>query len=484
MTRVEGGGHVRVVVVGAGIIGLATARALALRGAQVVVLERGMAAQGTSSRGEGNMLVSDKAIPAEAALALRSLDLWRDFAATSAEPFEYEAKGGIVTASSAAQLRLLTAQADRQRTLGIVSTVLDADAVHALEPGLSPQVAGGVHYPQDAQVMPIHAVRALQRAATDLGVVVRTGAGVTGMARRGDGLRVQTSDGNVDVDAVVNAAGPWGGEVAAVLGGTAAVFPRRGLLLVTEPLPPGTVRHKIYDGAYVEAVASDEADAKVAVVVESTPSGTILIGSTREAVGWAEEVPWDLAGRLAGLAVGLFPALGAAQVIRTYQGFRPATRDHLPLIGPDGEVAGLFHHTGHEGAGIGLALASAELLADAVLEGVVDAAFDPRRLGVRRIPDVGAPEGDGADGAGPRPDGVCRIPDVWAPEDDRAGRDAAAPPPPPSLAAAWLGAGRQAFRRTRFADQPRGLFCGIGHCWDCVVVDDAGQRVRACLEPA
>ena len=119
-----------VVVIGAGIVGLAAARELALRGARVTVVERHVAGAGTSSRGEGNILVSDKEIPAEARLALRSIELWRAFAEASPEPFEFEPKGGIITASSPAQLDLLAAQADRQKALGIESAVLDRDAGH------------------------------------------------------------------------------------------------------------------------------------------------------------------------------------------------------------------------------------------------------------------------------------------------------------------------------------------------------------------
>ncbi|HUG86085.1 MAG TPA: FAD-dependent oxidoreductase [Euzebya sp.] len=471
-----------VVIIGAGIIGLASARELASRGVGVTVLERGMVAAGTSSRGEGNLLVSDKLIPAEAALALRSLQLWETLAAQSAEPFEHEPKGGIITATTDRQLGLLTTQAQRQRQLGITSSVLDMAALRDLEPHLSHDVIGGLHYPQDAQVMPIHAVRALARAASDLGVEVRTRVAVNGVSADRAGVLVRTSRGILRADAVVNAAGPWAGEVAAACGGHAAVFPRRGLLLVTEPLPAGVVRHKVYDGRYIEAVASDEAAAQVAPVVESTASGTVLIGSTREAVGWDEHVRWDLAGHLARLVIQLFPDLATAHVMRTYQGFRPATPDHLPLIGPDAVVDGLFHHTGHEGAGIGLALGSAELLADAVLGGHVVTEFDPRRfappsgtvacamdeLGVRASP------------AAP-PAAACRVSVDGAPEGDtpRAGGAGRG-----SAATDWLSAGRQSWRRTRFLDRPRGLFCGIGHCHDCVVTDQFGETVRACMTPA
>lgn len=435
-----------VAVVGAGVIGLATARELALRGVRVTVLERGMVASGTSSRGEGNMLISDKTIPAEAALALRSAALWRDFAGTTEDDFEYEPKGGIVTAAAPRQLDLLTAQAAAQRSLGIESTVLTPDRLAELEPHADPDLAGGIFYPQDAQVMPIKAVQVLARDAVGLGAELRTSVAVTELRAGTSGPVVVLGTGeDLAVDAVVLAAGPWSGNLARRLGGRAVVFPRRGLLLVTEPLPEGTVRHKVYDGRYVEAVGSDAPDAQVAPVVEATRAGTILIGSTREAVGWDDRVRWDLAGDLARDAVALFPGLGTVSVIRGYQGFRPATPDHLPLIGPDARVAGLFHHTGHEGAGIGLALGSAELLAEAVLEGSVDPAFDPRRFDDEAADRVGRPVD--------RP--LALRPTTSADEGQPA----------------------------RFDGREGAIFCGIGHCHACVVSDPSGRTVRSCLAP-
>ena len=446
-----------VVVVGGGIIGLATARALCLRGVGVTVLERGMVASGTSSRGEGNMLVSDKEIPAEASLALRSLSLWREFAEQSTVPFEYEEKGGIITARTDRHLQLLVAQSRRQSTLGsgIASTVLDREDLLGAEPNLDPGLLGGIHYPQDAQVMPIQASQALAFAVEDLGGTIRTGMTVTGLSRRGEGVAVHTGGGDVLADQVVNATGPWARDVARSLGGDVSVFPRRGLLLVTERMPPGTVRHKVYDGRYVEAVGSGEAAAQIAPVIESTQAGTILVGSTREAVGWDRSIPWALVGRLAAEAASLFPVLADALVLRTYQGFRPATPDHLPMIGPDAEVEGLFHHTGHEGAGIGLALGSAELLAHALLDGRVDPAFDPRR--------VGPVDGEGSVG-----DSGTQV-----------GPGSGAPHPRPVVLAESeiVPAGP-----TADSSEAGEVFCAIGHCFSCVVGGPGSRTTRSCLD--
>ena len=161
------------------------------------------------------------------------------------------------------------------------------------------------------------------------------------------------------------------------------VLPRRGFILVTEPLPP-TVLHKVYGADYVANVASDSVGLETSPVIESTRAGTILIGASRERVGFDRTVSYDVLGRLAAQAIALFPVLAGARVQRTYRGFRPYCPDHLPVIGPDPRVDGLVHACGHEGAGIGLAPATALLVTQAIT-GVETSipidAFSPLRFG-------------------------------------------------------------------------------------------------------
>jgi glycine/D-amino acid oxidase-like deaminating enzyme len=134
------------------------------------------------------------------------------------------------------------------------------------------------------------------------------------------------------------------------------------VILVTEPLPP-TVFHKVYAAEYVSDVGSSAAALQVSTVVEGTVSGTVLIGASRELVGFEPQVASAVLRRLAAAAVAMFPALASVRVMRAYRGYRPFSPDHLPVIGPDPSVAGLWHACGHEGAGIGLAAATGQLVA-------------------------------------------------------------------------------------------------------------------------
>ncbi|WP_123440409.1 FAD-binding oxidoreductase [Streptomyces sp. PanSC9] len=383
-----------VVVVGAGMVGAACALYAARAGLDVRVVDRGAVAGGTTGAGEGNLLVSDKEPGPELELALLSAGLWTELAEELGRAIEYEPKGGLVVASTPDALSALAAFAAAQRAVGVRAEPVAPDELLTLEPHLAPGLAGGVLYPQDAQVMPALAAAHLLRAS---GAAVHTGRTVTGVLRAADGpvRGVRTDRGDIHASAVVNAAGTWGADVASMAGVRLPMLPRRGFVLVTEPLPR-TVRHKVYAADYVADVASDSAALRASPVVEGTAAGPVLIGATRERVGFDRSLSLPAVRALAAGAIGLFPFLARVHAQRTYAGFRPYLPDHLPAIGPDPRAPGLFHACGHEGAGIGLAPGTGQLIAHALTGGVTGqdiAPFRPERFEDARFEDDGY-EGD------------------------------------------------------------------------------------------
>ncbi|MFI6494663.1 NAD(P)/FAD-dependent oxidoreductase [Streptomyces sp. NPDC050564] len=368
-----------VVVVGAGMVGAACALYAARAGLDVALVDRGPVAGGTTGAGEGNLLVSDKEPGPELDLALLSGRLWADLAGETglAPAIEYEAKGGVVVAATPEGLTALETFAAGQRAAGVSAMPVAADRLRDLEPQLAPGLAGAVHYPQDTQVMPALAAAHLVRAS---GARLLTGWTVTEVLRTADGSvrGVRTGRGDIHAPAVVNAAGTWGSAVAALAGVFLPVLPRRGFVLVTEPLPR-LVRHKVYAADYVADVASDSAALQTSPVVEGTAAGPILIGASRERVGFDRSFSLPVLRALAAGATRLFPFLSGVRVLRTYLGFRPYMPDHLPAIGPDPRVPGLFHACGHEGAGIGLATGTGHLLAQILTDKTPDLDLAPFR---------------------------------------------------------------------------------------------------------
>lgn len=235
--------------------------------------------------------------------------------------------------------------------------------------------------------MPTLAAARLVRAS---GARLVTGAAVTGVLRGGGGAvrGVRTGLGEIHAPYVVNAAGTWGGELAALAGVHLPVLPRRGFVLVTEPLPR-LVRHKVYAADYVADVASDSAALQTSPVVEGTAAGPVLIGATRERVGFDRSLSLPALRALAAGATRLFPFLERVRAMRTYLGFRPYLPDHLPAIGPDPRVPGLFHACGHEGAGIGLSTGTGQLIAQ-MLAGEAPA-LEPAPFRPDRFPAPGSP---------------------------------------------------------------------------------------------
>ena len=353
-----------VVVVGAGIVGAACAHYAAAAGLSVAVLDRGAPAGGTTGAGEGNILLSDKEPGPELDLGLLSNRLWR---ALDIGPIELEAKGGLTVAATGAGMSIVDKLTAGQRAAG-VEAVRVTDLT-AYEPRLAPDLVGGAYYPQDLQVQPMLATVRLLR-----GLTVHYGRTVTGIETAGGRVvAVRTPTG-----AVVNAAGVWAGDVAALAGVRLPIAPRRGFVLVTEPLP-ALVRHKVYAADYLADVASGDAGLQTSAVVESTPAGTMLIGASRERVGFDRTFSLPALRRLAAQAVALFPFLATVSLLRAYRGFRPYSPDHLPVIGADPRVAGLLHACGHEGAGIGLAPATGHLIAQVLTGRPPDVDLTPFR---------------------------------------------------------------------------------------------------------
>ncbi|MDA8299994.1 MAG: FAD-dependent oxidoreductase [Actinomycetota bacterium] len=508
-----------VVVVGAGIVGTAVAASLAAAGLEVCVLERSGPAAGASSAGEGNLLVSDKLPGPELALAMRSLELWRQLAEDAGRSIEWVEKGGLVVAWDGPGLAALRSLADAHRAQGVSVEMLSGGELPGVEPALSRELAGGAFYPEDRQVQPMLVVAWQARKLVEHGGTIVRGAEVTG-ARHGAGgaiAELSTSLGAISVGSwVVNAAGAWAGRLAALAGGCVPVQPRKGHVLVTEPLTE-FVRHKVYEAGYLGSIHEEAIGRACAAVVESTPAGTMLIGSSREFVGFAGQVDAGAVEEVARQAVALVPGLAGARLMRAYAGLRPATPDCLPVIGADLAVPNLLHATGHEGAGILLSQVTAELVECLVLgrEPPLDLApFSPGRFtgpdalaadapaqpfSVRpRLP--GAKGGPVATPAAPATAGRAQLEGKGA---DRA-RQAAFPGGPgvpgtglvhfsydgrplvapygTTLAGALLFNGESSWRATRGQGRRRGLFCGIGNCFDCLVDLDGHKAVRACLE--
>jgi glycine/D-amino acid oxidase-like deaminating enzyme len=364
-----------VVVVGAGIVGAATARALAARGVKVDLLDAGEVSGGTTGLGEGNVLCSDKDAGPELDLAVLGLAAFGEIERRYGESARIRRKGALVVHRDEAALAAEPARLERLAAAGVRCELLGTEQARALEPGLAPDFLGASHFPDDLQCDP----RAIARAmAGEPGVQVHTGTRVDRIVP-GEGVR--TDDGTLRADAVVLAAGPWSARLARGAGLDLPLEPRKGQLV---RLRGGMqVRHKVFDSAYLANVAAPEAELQVSTVIETTWDGDVLVGSSRERRGFDTTVDPAVTQAMLERAAGLMPGVAELEQADAWAGLRPWLPDGLPALGPSHYLPGLWVATGHEGAGVGLGPISGELLA-AALSGERPALdlspFDPDRF--------------------------------------------------------------------------------------------------------
>jgi len=372
------------VVIGAGIVGASCTFFLAQGGLKVTLVERGGIASGTSGSGEGNILVSDKEPGAELALAQLGCLAWKALASNLPDDFEFEEKGGVVVAETDAHLSSLTERTAALCNAGVVAHMLTRAELRELEPYLAHDIAGAAYFPQDAQVQPMLASAALVKSARQHGAMLLDHTEITAVERDRQGVisAVMTSKGQITTPRLINAAGPWSPQISALVGLDLPILPRKGHIVVTEPLPR-LVHHKVFEASYSDTVNSSDAALQVASVVEETRGGTILLGSSRQLVGFDPTIEAHVVQAIVRRAVRYFPILASVHALRSYVGFRPFAPDHLPVIGEEPDVPGYYINTGHEGAGIGLGPISGKLLSQLILGQTLDmdiASFRPTRF--------------------------------------------------------------------------------------------------------
>lgn len=359
-----------VVVVGAGIVGTATAWELARRGIATTLLDRGEVSGGTTGLGEGNVLASDKDTGPELDLTVLGLAVYDEIEALLGPIARIRRKGALIVHPDARTWAAEPARAERLRAAGVEARLIDPDEVRKREPRLTGELHGALHVPRDLQCDPRAIARALAGEARRLGATVRTGAEVARVrAERERVVGVELTSGEMlEAPVVVLAAGPWTRPLAEGAGVVLPLEPRKGQLLrLRLPQPdPQWLRHKIVDGSYLLSVTSAATERQVSTVIETTHDGHVIVGSTRERSGFDPTVDAALEQTVRERAARLVPHVADLERDSAWVGFRPWLPDHLPAIGPSRRVAGLHLATGHEGAGVALGPITGRVIAGAI----------------------------------------------------------------------------------------------------------------------
>ena len=342
-----------VVIAGGGIVGAACALACAQKGLHVGLVERDHLGSGATAAGMGHIVVMDDS-EAQFALTRRSQQLWQTLSLSLPASAEYETPGTIWVAADDEEL----AEAARKQAWltqrDVKSRLLSRYELAALEPNLRPGLAGGLLVTEDAVVYPPAVALHLARQAQSLGATLIVGHFIThldnGEATLDNGTRLRAPR-------LVNA---LGAEAARCTPGV-EVNKRKGHLAITDRYP-GFIHHQLVELGYLKSAHSVTSDS-VAFNVQPRQTGQILIGSSRQYGNEDSAIDQSMLAAMLQRATLYLPALASLKVLRVWTGFRAATPDKLPLIGPFPGDPTLWLATGHEGLGITTSLATAELLA-------------------------------------------------------------------------------------------------------------------------
>jgi sarcosine oxidase subunit beta len=342
-----------VAIIGSGITGCSAAYYLAKQGRQVVVLEKdkGVGLQ-ASARAAGG--VRQQGRTGALHLAIAAVQLWAGLSEELQAELEYVRTGNLVIAlddDSAAALERETAWEQEQGLADV--RMMTASACHSLVPGLTDEVVAGKHCSSDGAANPMLVTPAIARAAQRAGARILTRTTVTGLLSSGARITgVETEQGEIEADFVINAAGPWASGFNGMAGCPTPISPGRSQLLVTERFNPRvhpflTIMGRAY--------------------LRQTVAGNIVIGVSGLANDSYEQyVDYPSLRQYAQIVCEVLPWLRDATLIRAFAGITEYTPDQEPYIGPIPGAAGLFVAAGFHGQGFCVGPRAGKIIADLI----------------------------------------------------------------------------------------------------------------------
>ncbi len=344
-----------VILLGAGIVGCACARECTQAGLRVAIIEPEVVGGGATAAGMGHLVVMDDS-PAQLTLTRYSRSLWMELLPQLPSTVEYETRGTVWVAADADEMDEVHAKHEIYAAAGVSSIILDAGELALAEPNLRSGFAGGLLVPVDAVIYPPTAASFFLQEAIRGGAVLLQGNAAIGV---GNGKVTLSNGAKYAAPHIVVATGadqrllPW-----------IKMQRRKGHLLVTDRYP-GFVHHQLVELGYLKSAHKSTEDS-VAFNIQPRQTGQLLIGSSRQFGNEDPAIEDDILRKMLDRACEYMPGLAHISGIRAWTGFRAATPDKLPLIGPT-EDSSIFLAVGFEGLGITNAPGAARLVVDHLL---------------------------------------------------------------------------------------------------------------------
>lgn len=368
-----------VVVVGGGIIGCSIAYYLAKKGVRVIVVEkREGLCLGASGANQGACPVQLFESPV-LELVRESLKLYRSLSQEIGYDIEYQNTGSLLCSVDEEQYPDMEKHAQRICQSGVNAQLMEGNELRELEPTLGDDVIVGVEEQDSGAVNPFKVNYGLAHAARKLGAEFLLSTEVSKIEiNKGKVTSVVTDRGKIETSFVVNAAGAWSPGIGEMVGLTIPIKPRRGQIIVTEPVPLNKRWRYIIDADYLTTAFDVEAAEKsqdtrmrlgVAGSYVQENTGNWTIGSSRDFADYNNQVTMQTVRYLAKRVIKFMPRFKDVNCIRTYAGFRPfCYRDGLPILSKVDNASGFVIATGHAGEGVALAPITGKLISELITE--------------------------------------------------------------------------------------------------------------------
>lgn len=363
---------VEVSIIGGGIVGLCCAFYLSKAGFNnLIVLERGKIADEASYNNMGGLWPNHMSRPdMTKPFADLSLSLYEEMASNEGFNFEFRRNGVLELISDNGRVDEIEKDIQERRTSGYDVRFLGPVEISYLEPNLSRNFAGGIFCPRDANGNSFLLAKEFQRYLTNQGHAIIEGAEVDSMLVEGDKIvEVQSTRGSFESRFVINASGPWSPLLGDLLGHLIPVEPAKGFMLETGP------QEKLLS----TAVTNDH------IVVTQRPAGQIRTGGVVEFAGFDRTFHNEKKKAIWNEACSILPKLAEFPIAEERTGFRPHSKDGLPIIGYSSQIENLIIATGHFRRGFELGAATGKVVSELIQNGntSMDISFaSPGRFGL------------------------------------------------------------------------------------------------------
>jgi sarcosine oxidase subunit beta len=348
-----------VVIIGGGVQGCSIAYNLAKYGCKrVVVFEKGYLTSGSTGRCAGGVR-QQFGTEMNCVLARESVRLFKTLSQELDYDIEFEQWGYLLLAYSKKELDQFKKNVALQQGFGIEARLIAPNEVKEIVSPINLHgIMGATYCPTDGHANPFKTTFAYAEAAEKLGVKIYTFTKVRGIQTKNNKIvSVETNRGRISTPVVVNAAGPYSGNVGAMVGIDLPVYSKRQQFLVTEPLDH---LFKPFLIAFSRQVSCQQ-----------TPHGSILMGGgdPKEPESFNIRSSWQYAREFSRKIIDILPDLRTASIVRQWAGLYNITPDAQPILGAHPQVSGFYMAIGFSGHGFMLAPIVGQLIAELILEG-------------------------------------------------------------------------------------------------------------------